>query len=358
MSDLFETIQNAVDEATDTTVETVDTSTQADTTVETAPVEAQASTESTTPDAQAVASPAAKAEAPAEDDFSKRFGIPGTFESGRENRIPYSRVQKIVAKAEREKEDFFKKQYEGWVEPKTYSELQEKVKDYETRLQGVGQYEHVLMNQPDVFLQQLSEIPAYQPFFQRINELVEHVQGLQQAAPTAIPDDMPEPNETLPDGTRVYDMDGIKGLLSWNAAQVEKRLVNQFQSQLKQVESRYKPIEEDWQAHQRFQQLAPKVQAQIENAQKNWPKFTENEAEITQALAQDRTLTLEGAYQRVVVPKLQAERDRMRQELLAEIKSAPTSTAAPTKPAKAVVAPTGQRSLEDIIRESIKDLPR
>ena len=74
------------------------------------------------------------------------------------------------------------------------------------------------------------------------------------------------------------------------------------------------------------------------------------------------------AYQHVVVPKLKAEResfkvnaqterDKIRAELLKEMKQAPRSTAVSTSATRATTTPpSGPRKLEDVIAESLKAL--
>ena len=79
----------------------------------------------------------------------------------------------------------------------------------------------------------------------------------------------------------------------------------------------------------------------------------ENEADITLALQQDQRLSLEGAYRRVVFPKITAERNTMRESILKEIKGAPTATAAPNRGFRASPSSGGKKSLEQIIQEQV-----
>ena len=60
---------------------------------------------------------------------------------------------------------------------------------------------------------------------------------------------------------------------------------------------------------------------------------------------------LDAAYRKVVLPKLQADRNKVREEVLAEIKARPTTTSVPT-PAPATPTPK-TRTTEDIVREII-----
>lgn len=295
-----------------------------------------------------------------EDDFDKKFGLTAESMPGRENRIPYSRVKKIVEKAVKDKEA----ELSGSYSPKV-SEYETKIKDYEAKFHQVTQFEDIMVNDADRFLQMLYTIPAYQPFFAALKEAVDFKEAqakgtLPQAAQTQAPvnpaDEMPAPDETLADGTKVYSIEGLKGLLNWNADQAEKKATKAFETKYQQLEDRYKPIESEWRSREYMRTVMPKVQAQIEQAKK-WPLFNENEAEITRSLASDQNLSLEGAYQKVVWPKMMTDRNKMREELLAEIKSAPVSTSVPVRQTKPVPQISNRpRDLEDVIREQIASL--
>lgn len=276
----------------------------------------------------------ASTSAPVHDQFAKDHGLPPQVPGARENRIPYSRVKSIS--------DSAVKKALAPVQTELTAHKQ-KVTEYEQRLAQVGQFEHILQNDPEKFLNMLTTIPAYRQIFDQLSQAAKRG-AVQQAQPGGQPmnptDQMPQPNA---DGQ--YDIDGLRKLLDWNAAQVEKRL-----------EQRYKPIEDQWQAQRRIEELAPQIQAEIDAARK-WPKFTENEEAITRAIASDSRLSLEGAYRQTVFPTLVSDRDKMRAELLEEIKKAPTSTASPAGATRPAPARTGPKTTEQIILDSIKDLP-
>jgi hypothetical protein len=344
-------------------LEDVITESLEDATLPTEPVEAVAEVESPEPVEAAPEAPEAPVDTPVEtpetpvekkepvEDFDKKYGVSAQSLSGRENRIPYSRVKKITEKAAKEAAETKAKEFE----PKL-AEYETKLKDYETKFSRVTAFEDTLINKPDQFLQLLSTIPAYAPFFAAIEEAFTKANGTQPQTPVEVTDDMPAPNHKLADGSMVYDRDGLKALMEWQAKQVETRVT-------KQVEERYKPIESEWQAQQRIQAIVPHVNAQIAEA-RTWPQFNENEDEIVAALQANKKLSLEGAYRQVVFPKLQAEKDKLstdrkkiREEVLAELKKAPKSTSASTTATKAEpTVSSGPRDLEDVIREQIKTL--
>lgn len=306
-----------------------------------------------------VQSPTVKAEeTKSAEDFDKKYGLSPTSSSGRPNRIPYDRVTKIVAKAKKDAIEDYKKEFAPTVSKVT--EYEAKVKDYEGRLTKVAEFERVMLTEQDKFLEMLAGQPAYKPFFTKVADLLEKERLGIQAPATQIPstlsatDDMPEPDQEFADGSKVYSKEGLRKLLEWNASHAEERAVAKVTDAFSK---RFGPMETEWQQHQRVQTLLPQVNRQINEA-RQWPQFNENEQEIAAALQANANLTLEGAYRQIVFPKLVNDRNRMRQEIMAEVKQAPRSTSTPVRPAKPTLTAesTGPRSLEDIIRESIQVL--
>jgi hypothetical protein len=330
------------------------------------PVEATTESAQATP-AEQVDTPATRDTEPVQDDFEKRFGIPQNSVTGRENRIPYSRVKKITEKAEKDTDAKVRAEYvpkltEFETKVKTY---EEKLSGYEAQLKDVRTFEEVMTKSPEQFLGMLVQMPQYQrilaPLFQQ--EQVQPQAPVQAVDPAA---DMPQPDQKLSDGTSVYSMDGLAKLNAWNRAQAAKEA---RETTLAEVEKKFGPIYNEWEQHQRVQQVLPKVQAQIESARK-WPQFNENEPDIVKALQADRSLSLEAAYRQVVLPKIQqvgqsAQADRaqlekdIRAQVLKELKQVPRGTSAQagtTKPSDKVFVPTsdGDDKLTSIIRASIR----
>ena len=359
MADLTDVITEAVEESTDQVDASVDDQVEVEDSTPTEVVEDAPEVKEATPEAPEAKTPDTTTKtddkAPV-DDFDKKFGVSPLSQTGKENRIPYSRVKKITEKATREAVEAKVKEFE----PKL-QEFETKVKDYETKFSRVAAFEDVMINNPEKFLGILSGIPAYRQFFNAVEEAFEKItpgQGTKPQTPVDQPveDGMPQPNAKLADGSMVYDMDGLKSLMDWHAKQVEDKVT-------KQVEQRYKPIETEWQAHQRVQELVPKVQAQISEA-RTWDQFSENEAEIVKALQSNPRLSLEGAYRQVVLPKLKVDKEKlaldrtkMREELLKELKQAPKSTSATTATSKTTPTESQEpRDLLEVIAEQVKTL--
>lgn len=360
--DLESVIEDSVNDATSTSDETTEDATPEATDTETETTEE--TTTEVTPETSQVTAPGASTETTeaVEDEFAKRFGIQGQSITGRENRIPYSRVKKIVERAEKEALAKAKKEFEGAPQPKL-QEYETKVKDYEDRLGKVAQFEHMIEFQPREFLNFLSGLPAYKEFFEYIQQLSAGQQ--QQQTKTEEPyldvSTMPQPDEKLADGSMVYSLKGLNARDEWVARQVEARAIKAAEDR---IAKRYAPMQEAYEQEQRRQQAIPTIQKKISEA-RQWPGFTENEAEIIEVLRADQNITLEAAYQKVYIPKLQAqmqalqpERDRMRQEVLEELRKKPAATSATTTQTKPGKLASGPRSLEDVIREAAETLKR
>lgn len=345
-----ETLETAPEVPAEPTLDTPESTTEV--------VEGSESTEVASPAVQAAKAQeqAVQETKPEQDEFEKKYGIPKEAFPGRENRIPYSRVKKIVANAE----EGLKKTYEPRIQEfeTRVKEFETKVTDYEGRLGKVAEFEGLMVNEPNKFLNMLATLPQYKAIF---DQLVKPQASKEEAKPEAVVDDMPQPDQQLTDGSMVYSMDGLRELNAWNREQARKDV-------LAEVDKAYGPILKDREAQQRIQELIPQIQSQIVEA-RTWPSFTENEAEIVAALQKDQRLSLEGAYRQVVFPKItaerdsfklavQPERDKMRAELMAELRKAPASTSAPTRANRPVSQSAGPRSLEQVIADSLVDIKR
>jgi hypothetical protein len=305
-----------------------------------------------------------------EDEFAKRHGLQSHSVTGRENRIPYSRVKAIVGKVEAALK---KAQEDHKVTQPKLQEFETKVKGYEDRLQQIAQFEYVMENDPRTFMDMLSQLPAYKPFFDKLTELVQTVQGqpkpgaqTQEAKPDQPyldQSDMPQPDLPLADGSRAYSLQGLAKRDEWLAKQIEERAVRQAEERLTK---RYGPIEERWKQQAYYEQVSPIIDKQIAEA-RTWPHFDELEQDVVGLLNADKTkrMTLEGAYMKAyhakITPRVTADRNKVRTEVLDELRRTPQSTAAPARPRVPNArpqAPAGsdKASLEALIAEEVAKL--
>jgi hypothetical protein len=186
------------------------------------------------------------------------------------------------------------------------------------------------------------------------------------AAPAA--SDRPKPDVLNPDGSLGYSEKGLAALLAFERAEAvreaEKRLSDKFDPILT-------PIIEERQAGEKFQAAKQRQAKNLQTARDTWAGFKEHEADIAQWLRSQWFSVVNGqrvrnpakahlglmeAYQAVVVPKFQADRTKMRDEILKEMTA---KGSAPIKAPAARKAPSktgGPRRIEDVINEAISGL--
>lgn len=102
-------------------------------------------------------------------------------------------------------------------------------------------------------------------------------------------------------GQKFYSAEQAQRLMEWSEQRIDSRL---------------KPLEERTAATQAETQARNDARTQIQDAEKSWPHFNDFAEDIFAELQKDRRLSLEGAYRRVVVPKIrQQERDAVIKEM-------------------------------------------
>lgn len=349
MSDLD--LETVIEDAANDSVSPEPVDSASDTSVETTETETVETTESSQVAAPGGDQPT-ETETTEGDDFAKLYGIQPNSITGRENRIPYSRVKKIVERAEKEAVAKAQKAAEGGFTPKL-QEAEAKIKDYEGRLQKVAQFENMIETQPQQFLQLLSTIPAYKEFFDYINKLAASGSTAEVKQESYLDSStMPQPDETLSDGSKVYSLEGLAKRDEWLARQVEERAVRAAEERLSK---QYGPMREQFEAEQRRQAAIPHIQKQLAEA-RTWLGFTDNEAAILEALKADGNLSLEGAYRQVVLPKLQSNRDEMRKSIIEELKKKPQATSVTTNATRPQTQDNRPKSVEEIIAEQARKL--
>jgi hypothetical protein len=294
-----------------------------------------------------------------EDDFAKKFNLQAQSITGRENRIPYSRVKKIVEKNEKDVIARVTKEIEAKFSPQLI-EHQTKLKDYEDRLGKVAQFEQILDNDPQQFLGMLSRHPAYKQFFDFVEQAANNLNSQPPEAkqqPFLSDADMPQPDQTLSDGSKVYSMEGLRARDEWLAKQIQSKAVQEAEARLAE---RYKPIEQAWLSQEQMNKIVPVVEGQIAEA-RTWDHFNDLEPKVVQLLKADPKISLEKAYLKAYQEyvagereRLAADRTKVRTEVLAELKKKPIASS-PGTGVKPILPKEPSGSVEDIIRASIEN---
>ena len=244
---------------------------------------------------------------------------------------------------------------------KALADLQNKLKGYawadEQKTKDKLRAIEVAERQPDLMVAALLSDPRYAPIM--LTALKAHPEHGKAFAPAPVveqpPSDMPKP-ELMPDGSMGYSEQGLQKLLAWNRAEAKKEALADAKKEFDERLKKYDPIVEEREARQRLDQSFERTGKILAYARENWPKFKENEKEMNAWLKDkwqdpaNKHLNVHDAYMAVVVHgKLQADRDKMRKELIEEMrtKRAAGDQVKRTRPVSAPV--NGKRSIEQII---------
>lgn len=323
--------------------------------------------ETTTPDPAATpgagepaqADPAKPAAKPAEGDDVEKFleteGFkPRTPDGTRENRLPHSRVVKMIKKAIEKT----RKELEDASAP-TKAELEEAKK----KLENMDRVEKLIAEDADRYMSMLAAInPAYKRFIQSGQPIP--AAGTPGAPAAALPaeadDPMPGPDLRFSDGSMGYGPEGLSNLLNWQARQVERRVTTRLE---KAYNERFGPIENEWKTQKTMQSQLPAVRAKIDRAKRRWGKLFEDDyaldskSEVLAFMRAHPDVPFEEAVEEVLLPKLRTAEDSMRQKILKELQERPAAAAGapPAASAAGDQGTPGGTSRQDAITKAIND---
>ncbi len=298
-----ESAESSAPETTESIVEAAAADLQAEESGSTSGESTTGTTTTTTGTTTAPTEPITQAE---KDELAEMLGIVGDGKDKWTQRTQYSKVHKAV-KQLREKQEAAHKAA---------------LKEHEDRTaatrQQIERFDQLVQN-PEQLLRALAQVdPRYQQF----------VKG---AAPQQT-QGTPQRIETMEDLQKVID------------AQVAQRL---------------RPIEQERAAAQHIAEAVPRIKGMLADAA-TWPLFKEHQAEIQAAvsalprnLAPDVVLRM--AYQQVVLPKLAANRDTVRAEVMAELKNRPHSSTVTTTVGR-TSQPSDVLDTESIVRAAMRNL--
>ncbi len=316
----------------------------------------------------AAADPAKPAEpaAPVEEDDD--FGKVAEFEQlkdGRQrvNRIPHPRVKKMIERSVKAAETALREALG--------KEHGEKLTAHEKQ---IAQYEaigEIMGTNPDRFMEMLaSSNPAYKAYAKQDPN----------AKPVATDDPEPQPDGKMPDGTPGYTEAQWAKREEWKERQIEARAVAKAQAEFKK---QYGWLDKERETKQVLESQGTALKSQIADAM-TWPGFEANYNDIVTALRVDTEesqksgkspkLSIHDAYRTVILKKheealagkdkeiagLKTDRNKMREEILAELKAAPKGTATiatqpvAAKDTAATAAADGDSPTKAIIRAAAK----
>ena len=260
------------------------------------------------------------------------------------NNIPHPRVKTMIARREQKliaavaKElGITKAEAELKLEDVigTVKERGTKFTEYETRVQGIESVEALMVQDPGRFMEMLATLnPTYKEWQKAAAQ-----QQQQQTQSKTDDDPEPEPDYDLGNGQMTYSLDGLRKLRAWERRQAVKEVNTGLEARLKPFEQDRQQREQAEQQRQEFEQRRDQIAQDITQrlaAARKWPQFTEHEKDIRAHMDAERAkgnfVRFEDAYMQVVMPKLAADRTKIRQEVIDESNAQPKTTSTTSTP--------------------------
>jgi hypothetical protein len=302
---------------------------------------------------------------PVEDELDKELqelGIQSKDGQGRESRIRYGRVRKML--------DNQKKKLTAELtgtHAKSSGELRTQIQQRDERLQHVDATNRIIVQNPGFYLQTLMSVrPEYK---QAILDLASQmggggtVQPGQQPAKPGADDPMPQPDASYPDGTPGYSLKGLEARDAWNRRQAVREVEGRFDQKYGQPLERINQ-ENRMSAERTLHQN--RVQANVNRAQEVYGQlFTDDFGTLgnikkdsaVMAMMQRHTdpqtgqcsISFQDACAMALIPKLQADRNKVREDVIEEIRKRPAAAKRSTPAAQVSSTPTAPQNLEDVI---------
>lgn len=284
------------------------------------------------------------------------LGIKAPRAGERENRLPHSRVKKIFTNAQKK-----------WAEAHL-GELKtrdEKITQHQQELENFRRADELLASDPDRYISMLAAIhpDKYKKYVSGAPTVGLADTKSAAVASVAALGPRPAPDHKFEDGSTGYTPEQHEKLLDWVAATAEAKAVARTEEVFTK---RFGPIEKEWQSNRAIQEKMPVVRAQTAAARKRWGKLYEDEEKLgTESglykyLTANQHVPFDAAVADYLLPKIHTDRDKIRAELTTEMNARPAAAArtVPTVTSGVKDSSTGERSIEQVIRDSITHLKR
>lgn len=283
----------------------------------------------------------------------------------RENRMPYSRVKKVVENAR----------------TKLVTAHTAELTQRDTELTAVKaerdnfQRAHALAEtNPEQYILALAALnPEYRKYLPGATTPTTTVTTPGKVEPPA-DDPMPTPDGKYPDGTAGYTEEGYTKLRAWDRRQATREAMTEAQ---KLIDARLGPLEGEKKSAAELQQREASINRQVAQVNEAWGEelVKANETEIGKVIEENLrahaasvrahkmnpqvaivpVISIADAAAKILVPKTRVNRDTMRAELLKEINARPgaAQTTVPGATTVSTKESTGPKTTEDVIRDSL-----
>jgi hypothetical protein len=285
----------------------------------------------------------------------KGYGIDWSNHVQQDNRMPYSRHRKVLAKTVRQ----------------VHAKVQEllgthtgKLTAAEARLKNFEAADTLVQTDPERYINVLAAMypEQYGRFTHQSDARPDAANDAATRAATT--ESIPRPDVQFEDGSVGYSPEQQDRRELWL---VNKAKTDALAEVTELFSKRFAPLEDRLKAEQAHAEYAPRVKAQLDHAVATWGEaFTAeyqkgNASEIIQVLhkadAAGIPLTFEAACTQVLLPRLQhanvADREKMRTELLGELSKRPGAARLSAPSATKPDVSDTNRTTQDIVREAM-----
>lgn len=265
----------------------------------------------------------------------------------RDNRMPYSRVSKVIANA--------KKKWLEKVKGEHTTELSardQKIKDNEERARQFDAAEKLIATDADQYIGLLKKIYPDKYAGWTKAEIKADVAANKPAATPK-----PGPDIKYDDGTVGYSPEQWEKREEWTRAEAVRQAREEV---TKEFNERLKPFEEQRQAQQRETQDIQRVRGDIGKLREQWgPELIDNpevQKEIVDTLDANPKMTLVAAARTVALGRIGADRTKIRAAVIKELQGAPLAAAkTPAAPVRSDAA-NATESVDDIIAKAMRSI--
>lgn len=270
--------------------------------------------------------------------------------AGKDNRIPYSRVTKIVGNA--------LKNVRATHET-TVKEKDDKLAAAELELTPYRNADRMILTDPDRYIQTLALIhpDKYKKF------LTPGVAEVKPAVvdPVAAVGPEPEPDIKYNDGTTSYSPEQWAKHTQWVEDRATARAQAIVDKRMSPIEKAAKEREDAAAASKSYETRRANMRASIDAATKLWGKdFTEDYAKDTKSeilayMKANPTTPFDRCVAAVLLPKQVKDRDKQREEILTELEGRTKGVSTtPVAAVRTAVKDTNEpQEIEDVIRQSL-----
>lgn len=270
------------------------------------------------------------------------LGLAAPKPGQRDNRIPYSRIRKIVANAKTKWSEKLKGEHTAALTP-----MQQEIAEHKARAATYDAAEKLIETDGEKYLALLASIYPKQ---------YGHLVGGKGKDAPQKPQE-PQPDVKYDDGSLGYSPEQFAKLREYDRTEsariAEERATKQFNE-------RFGPIEQEYKATQQQHQDVQKVRGHIGKLREQWGADLIDSPDVQKAIVAHMDAnpkdSLVAATRTVAMARIQADRTKMRAELLKELKVAPKAAAkAPIAPNRSDRA-ADDESIDQIIANAARGL--